>query len=225
MKFKIVLIVGILILIGFIIIVVYQNNKITTLSEYIDQSNKAITLLDSKIDNINTNLESQKKNMDDLLSSFNKIQNNNNTDLTYHINDFERSIYELESTIKALPDVEHKMAYIKHIKKESNQIEIAFDFVECFYGDAATQAAKEDGLNGVYESTGSYIRNKDLNEELFLVPESFIIYVLDGSTLYGSWISDYLSDEAIGYNNGNYRLFNVFLVSNKVTTIEEQYRA
>ncbi len=62
-----------------------------------------------------------------------------------------------------------------------------------------------------------------MNEELFPVPESFIMYVIDGSTLYGSVISDLLSDKALSYSNDYYRLFNVILIGNKITIIEEQY--
>lgn len=226
-KNKTALLIALLIIIGLISAIIVQNSRINELNKKVKAINENIAQIRSEIVSVSTDMETQKKKTEDMLSSSGQTANADTAldEIEYRQREHEKRIGIIENTIGLLPDVEQRTAYIRHIKRENGQITVALDFVECFWGEDATKASAEDGINQVFEDTGVYIRNNDLTEELFTVPESFVIYILDDKYMspYGTEIVNLLTDETLSCENGSYRLFDILLSGGRIAAIEEKH--
>jgi hypothetical protein len=185
------------------------EQSVKQLSDKLSNTNLIIENLKSKNENLtNSNAE--------IIGKIHALETNSSKQI-----EDETNIKKIYKIIDSLPEVSKKLAIIKELRNEKGIYYLALDYVNWFSGDDAIKAAKEDNNpNAASLSNNFYIRNERVENEIVVLENEAIIYVLNGAMLKYLEFNEFTSEKS----NITNRLFNILFVGDKITLLEEQYR-
>ncbi|SEC81832.1 hypothetical protein [Paenibacillus sp. GP183] len=173
--------------------------------------------LSEKLASTSLIIENLKSENDKLTANYKYITGNLHT---MQVED-EANIYKIRKIIDNLPGVSKKLAFIKELRNEKGVYYLVFDYVNWFHGDDAKKAAQEDNNpNAASLSNNFYIRNEIIENDKVVLRNDAMIYELNGALLKYIAFNDFVSEKT----NLVDRLFNIVIVTDKITLLEEQYR-
>lgn len=135
------------------------------------------------------------------------------------VSEVKADMKKLYQIVDHLPQVTKKLGFIQAVKKDGSDYYLVLDDVEWFSGEAAEQAAAEDGVpDAASLSNGFYIRNPVIDDTRIHLRADALLYVLDGSRTVEVKLQEIITMNLVD------RLFHVRYAGDSAIVLEEQYR-